>query len=109
MDDHVLVGGDAQRGVLVGYAREHHVGAFVRVLQQQAGERGDGARQGPLLLAVGLVPAVEQVPQQLGVSVEELAVEQVGDLADGRSDSGESGSDHGNGLFGEHSDSLIGR
>lgn len=85
--------------------REHRVGAGVRLLQQQARERGDGAGECLLLIPAGLVAAVEQVPQQLGLGLEQLAVEQVGDVPDGGSDGRKGGPDDGDRLFGEHWDS----
>ncbi|CAM5316172.1 hypothetical protein SROCM77S_01156 [Streptomyces rochei] len=95
VDDLVLVRGDAEGGVLVRDAGQQRVRTGVGALQQHAGEGGDGAGQRPLLLPVGLVAAVEQVAQQLGVGVEQLPVEQRGDVPDGRSHRREGGTDHG--------------
>jgi hypothetical protein len=86
----------------VGDAPEHRVGSLVRVVQQVCGERGDGAGEGLPLGAGGLVAAVEEVPQQLGVGGEETGVETLGDLAERRADGGQGGADGGGGRLGQH-------
>ncbi len=98
----VLVRGDPEGRVLVGDALQHHVRPGVRVLDQCRGERGDRAGQGPALVAGRLVAPVEQVPQELGVGGEQLLVEEVRDVPDGRADGGEGGADGGGGPVGEH-------
>ncbi len=86
-------------------AGEHRVRPVVGVVQQVRGEGGDRAGEGLALGAGGLVAAVEEVPQQVGVGVEEARVEALGDIADGRSDGGQGGADGGCGLLGQHRDS----
>lgn len=98
----VLLRGHPERGVLVGDPLQHHVGPGAGPLDQLGREGGDGARERPPLVAGGLVAPVEQVPQQLGVGGEELLVEEVGDVPDGRADGGKGGADSGGGPVGEH-------
>lgn len=105
MDQLVLVGGDAERRVLVGDPGEHRVRPGLGVLHQHAREARDGAGQGLLLFPAVLVSPVEQIPQKLGSVVEELGVEQLGDITDGGADDRQRGADDRGGLLGEHSDS----
>ncbi|GGF30691.1 hypothetical protein GCM10010922_02110 [Microbacterium sorbitolivorans] len=86
--DGVEVGRHAERGVLVADAGEHEarVGPVLRDEQRRVG--GDGAGEGALLVALGLVRAVEQVAFEGGVRVEEAAVEDRRDVADGGADGG---------------------
>ncbi len=107
MDDRVLLAGDAEAGVLVGDAAQHHVGAGVRVLDEVGREGGDGAGEGLLLEAGVLVAPVEQVAEQLRVGREELGVEELGDVADCSADGGQGGS-YGRGrLLGQHAGLLV--
>lgn len=92
VDDLVLGAGDAERGVLVGDAVQHHVRAGVRVLDEMGREGRDGPGEGLLLEARVLVAAVEEVADQLRVGREELGVEELRDVADGGSDGGQGGS-----------------
>lgn len=105
MDELVLVGGDAERSVFVGDPGEHRIRPGLGVLYQHAREGRDGAGQGLLLLSAGLVSPVEQIPPQLGSVVEEIGVEELGDITDGRADDRQRGADDRGGLLGEHSDS----
>ncbi len=102
MHERVLLGRDAERGVLVGDAAEHGVGPLVGVVQEVRRERGDRAREGLPLGAGRLVAPVEEVAQQLGAGREQPGVEALGDLGEGRSDGGEGGADDGDGLLGQH-------
>ncbi len=106
VDDRVLLAGDAEAGVLVGDAAEHHVGPGVRVGEEVGGEGGDGARQGLLLEAGLLVAPVEEVADQGRVGREELGVEELGYVADGRPDGGQGGSYGRARLLGQHAELL---
>ncbi|GGP38505.1 hypothetical protein GCM10010214_09620 [Streptomyces abikoensis] len=93
--------------MLVGDAGEHRVGAGVRALDQGRGEGGDGAREGLLLAALGLVAAVEQVAQEGRVGGEELVVEERGDVTDRAADGGQGGTDDLGRLRGQHLGLLL--
>lgn len=98
----VLLGGDAERRVLVRDAGEHEIRAAARVVEQGDREGGYGSRQRLPLIAVGLVPAVEQIAEQLGMGGEEPRVEALGDLVERAADGGQSGTDDRGGLRGQH-------
>ena len=82
MHDLVLVGADAQRGVLVRDPREQALRQRAPGSGPGAGEGGDRAGQRLLLRALGLVAAVEHAVEQLRVGGEQVPVEALGDLAD---------------------------
>lgn len=84
--DRVLVLRDAERGVFVRNPR-HDLLTTVRILVDLArGERGNGTGQSFLLLALLLVPAVEQVVLEFGMRGEHPAIEQRCDVTDSGTD-----------------------
>ena len=102
VDDGVLVLGDAERGVLVGDAGQHLDRVAPVFCDQERGVRGDCSRERALLVALGLVAAIEQVAFELGVCGEQALVEHRGDVADGGADDGQRGLDDVGGLGGQH-------
>ena len=106
VDDVVLLRRDAERGVLVGDAREQLLGQLLRHLHQRAGEDRHGAGEGHLLRSLGLVAAVEDAVEQLRVLAEEMRVEATRDLCDVVGHHRERGLDDGSGSVGKHVFSL---
>lgn len=80
-------------------AGQHEIRAAARVVEQGDREGGYGTRQRLPLLAVGLVPPVEQIAEQLGMGGEEPRVEALGDLVERAADGGQSGTDDRGGLL----------
>ena len=81
MHDLVLVGADAQGSVFVRDPRQQVLRHLLRGLDQAAGEGGHRSGERLLLLAAGLVAAVEGAVEQLRMLGEQkMAIE--GDLPD---------------------------
>lgn len=108
MDDRVLVLGDTERGVLVGDPGQQRVGTGVGTGQQRLGEGRDRSRQGLALLAAGLVAAVEQPVQQLGLLGEHGAVETRRDLVQCLADNGQGGANDSGRFKRKHGSPLCG-
>ena len=78
----VLVGADAQGSVFVRDPREQVLRHPLRGLDQAAGESGHRSGQRLLLLATGLVAAIEGAVKQLWMLGEHMAIKALGNLAD---------------------------
>jgi hypothetical protein len=100
--DLVLVGADAERGVLVRDPREQLLRQVLRGRDQRARERRDRPRQRLLLLPAGLVAPVEGPVEQLRMRAEQVRVEPPGDLPDVLTDRRQGGLDDGAVLLREH-------
>lgn len=98
----VLLRAEAQGDVLVGDAGQQVVRQVGGVVDQEAGESGNGSCQRLLLPAVSLVAAVEQTVKQFGVLLEHVLVEAGGDVLDVFADDRKGRLDHGVRGVGKH-------